>query len=188
MEPARDRYRLLPRDTDSRRIGRRRAAGVDTSRADQRRAPRRTISPAVSRSISAPARPLPQPRRSGISNSAEAPRFRIGIVIDIETGRKTEPRIQRKGTDKCSSREASALQRLGQSLSVGPQTIAVVVADAVLERIQTCQDARVRRERDDGMGVSEIKTNAPRRRVRRAPALRRRRRSTRVRRRAACRS
>ena len=83
------------------------------------------------------------------------------IVIGVEADAQAETAIERKPADERAGREPRGLQQCRDRRPARLEAIPGVVADAVLVRIPSAEDARVRRQRDDGVRVREVK-RAPR--------------------------
>ena len=85
--------------------------------------------------------------------------------------------VEREAADERAGGEPLPLQQRRRGRLLRIEAVAGVVADAVLVRIQARQHARMRHERDDGVGVREAEARAARRQLievgrRRAPAIR----------------
>jgi hypothetical protein len=87
-------------------------------------------------------------------------RLAEAIVVDVEPVGQPEARMQRKGADEGSSRVAGLLEQRRSGARLGRQTVAAVVAQAMLKRELAREDARVRRQGEDGVGMREIEADA----------------------------
>ena len=75
------------------------------------------------------------------------------IVVDVETWRQTEARIERKGADERAGAVVPRAQQRRQRRDLRRKTEAGVFAHAVAERIQAREDGGMRRQGDDGRGA-----------------------------------
>ncbi len=81
--------------------------------------------------------------------------FADAVVVDIEAGVQAKTLIERESAHEGSGGEAEALHPHGERGGIGLDSIAVVVADAVLVRVDAGQQAGMRRQRDHGVCVGE---------------------------------
>ncbi len=100
------------------------------------------------------ARPFGQQEFGAASDIVEA------AVVGVEARRQAEARVEREGADERAGAEAVVLQPGGERLDAWRQSIAAVLAVAMLKRVQTGKDAGVRGQRDDGLSVGERETDA----------------------------
>ena len=83
------------------------------------------------------------------------PHFTDAIVIHVEAGIESEPRVEWKSTDEAAGRESQRLESCRRRRLTALDAISVVVPDAVLKRIEAGQQRGVRRQCDDRMRVCE---------------------------------
>jgi hypothetical protein len=90
-------------------------------------------------------------RRPGI---AEA------VVVDIETPVEAKTRVQRETGDERRRSIARLFQHRRRGTGVRRQSVAAVVAQAMLKRVLAGENAGVRRQRDHRVRVGEVEPNA----------------------------
>ena len=86
-------------------------------------------------------------------------RFAKAIVVDVEALVQAEARVQRERSDKRPGRVSRLSEEGCGRARIRGQSVAAVVAQPMLERIQTRQDRGVRRQRDYGVGVGEVEAH-----------------------------
>ena len=83
--------------------------------------------------------------------------LRKPIVVDVEAARQTEAGVERKSADEGAGPVVAPAHQRRERLDGGREPEAGVLAHAVAEGVQTGEDVRVRRQRDDtgGAGLGE---------------------------------
>ena len=89
--------------------------------------------------------------------------LRISLVVDVEAPRQAEARVERKPSDERARRVPLRFQEGRERRERIGKTETFVVPHPVLVRIETREDVRVRRERDDVVGVRLCKDDPFRR-------------------------
>ena len=157
---ARRRRPRLRRNTVDPRTRDRTAAAADRARAARRRGPRRASGHRPARRIHDVASATTAD--AGRSTIVKPPPVTIveAPVVDVEPRRQAEPCVEREGGHERTRREAARLQDRRERRHPRLQPVATVFAVAVLKRVGAGEDARVRRQRHDCLGVGERKADA----------------------------
>ena len=87
------------------------------------------------------------------------------VIVDVESVCQAKPPFERDATNEGSSGESLLLQQRRDRRGARLQAIAAVVADAMLVRVCSCQDAGMRGTREYRVRVREFETQPYRREV-----------------------
>jgi len=87
------------------------------------------------------------------------------VIVDVESVCEAKPPLERDATNEGASGESLLLQYRRNRCSARLQAIPAVVADPMLVRVCSCQDAGMRRTRECRVRVREFETQPYRRKV-----------------------
>src|SRR5205823_5988079 len=72
----------------------------------------------------------------------------VAVVVDVEAAREAEPDVERKRADERAGAIPAILEQRCERRNILRKPKSGILADAVLERIASRQDVRVRRQGD----------------------------------------